>query len=130
MSLMDGTLKLCNCNKTMAMDARAVAKALDLVERAAGAFANSAGRRSAASRPRSATTPAWSRARRRRRCSPRSPRSAGGRAVLRFVNIRETAGWSREGRDAAPKMAACSPWPRCPSPNRCRASRSSPAVSC
>lgn len=27
-------------------------------------------------------------------------------SVIKFVNLRETAGWSREGRQAAPKMAA------------------------
>ena len=31
---------------------------------------------------------------------------AGFAGVLRFANIRETAGWSAEGAQAAPKMAA------------------------
>jgi ferredoxin len=30
----------------------------------------------------------------------------GGQGTIRFVNIRETAGWSEEGAQAAPKMAA------------------------
>ncbi len=30
----------------------------------------------------------------------------GGQAAIRFVNIRETAGWSEEGAQSAPKMAA------------------------
>lgn len=30
----------------------------------------------------------------------------GGQATIRFVNIRETAGWSEEGAQSAPKMAA------------------------
>ena len=31
---------------------------------------------------------------------------AGRKAAIAYVNIRETAGWSREGADAGPKMAA------------------------
>lgn len=30
----------------------------------------------------------------------------GGKGAIRFVNIRETAGWSDQGKQAAPKMAA------------------------
>ncbi len=30
----------------------------------------------------------------------------GGQGTIRFVNVRETAGWSEEGAQAAPKMAA------------------------
>ena len=41
---------------------------------------------------------------RKRRCSPRSPASAPARS--RFVNVRETAGWSADAATAGPKMAA------------------------
>jgi ferredoxin len=41
---------------------------------------------------------------------------AGAHAALRFVNIRETAGWSDEGAKAAPKIAALLAAARLPEP--------------
>ena len=45
-------------------------------------------------------------ARRRRGCSTRSRRRAAKTQTIRFVNLRETGGWSPEARGATPKIAA------------------------
>ncbi len=101
----DKTLKLCNCNRTMALDAKALARALklsapvtihtELCRREAGAFheALQSGDCLVA-------------------CTQEAPlfaelaEQAGAKAELKFVNIRETAGWSGESRQATPKIAA------------------------
>lgn len=99
------TIKLCNCNQTMALDAKALATALklgapitihtELCRREAGAFheALQSGDCLVA-------------------CTQEAPLFAelaersGSKADLKFVNIRETAGWSGESRLATPKIAA------------------------
>ncbi|MBE0612928.1 MAG: 4Fe-4S binding protein [Burkholderiales bacterium] len=101
----DRTIKLCNCNQTMALDAKALAKALkldvpvsihtELCRREVGAFndALQAGDCLVA-------------------CTQEAPLfaeladQAGAKRDLKFVNIRETAGWSRESKHATPKIAA------------------------
>jgi ferredoxin len=99
------TIKLCNCNQTMALDAKALATALklgapitihtELCRREAGAFHQGleSGDCLVA-------------------CTQEAPLFAelaersGTKAELKFVNIRETAGWSGESRLATPKIAA------------------------
>ena len=99
------TIKLCNCNQTMALDAKALAIALkldspitihtELCRREAGAFheALKGGDCLVA-------------------CTQEAPlfaelaEQAGAKHELKFVNIRETAGWSKESRQATPKIAA------------------------
>ncbi len=99
------TIKLCNCNQTMALDAKALARALDLdapavvhselCRRELGAFqaALQGGECLIA-------------------CTQEAPlfaelaAQAKAKAEPRFVNIRETAGWSKESRQATPKIAA------------------------
>lgn len=101
----DRTIKLCNCNQTMALDAKALASALklgspltihtELCRREAGAFheALQSGDCLVA-------------------CTQEAPlfaelaQQAGAKHELKFVNIRETAGWSKESRQATPKIAA------------------------
>ncbi|TSA16514.1 MAG: 4Fe-4S dicluster domain-containing protein [Betaproteobacteria bacterium] len=101
----DKTIKLCNCNQTMALDAKALAIALklgtpitihtELCRREVGAFnqAVDGGDCLVA-------------------CTQEAPlfaelaEQAGAKHELRFANIRETAGWSGESRQATPKMAA------------------------
>ena len=101
----DKTIKLCNCNQTMALDAKALAIALkldspitihtELCRREAGAFheALKGGDCLVA-------------------CTQEAPlfaelaEQAGAKHELKFVNIRETAGWSKESRQAMPKIAA------------------------
>ena len=98
-------LKLCNCNRSMALDADALARALklsalptihtELCRREAGAFheALQSGECLVA-------------------CAQEAPlfaelaQQAGAKHELKFVNIRETAGWSKESRQATPKIAA------------------------
>jgi ferredoxin len=105
MPQIDGTLKLCNCNKTMALDARALAAALELD--AAPQIHTELCRREVGSFQASLADDACLVG-----CTQEAPlfseiaEQAEGRAVLRFVNIRETAGWSREGAAATPKIAA------------------------
>jgi len=105
MALEDHTLKLCNCNKTMALDARALAAALklkqpipihtELCRKGVGSFEQ-------ALRDESCVVA----------CTQEAPlfaelaQSAGATAELTFINIREHAGWSKEGAAATPKIAA------------------------
>jgi ferredoxin len=101
----DGTIKLCNCNQTMALDAKALGRALrlgspasihtELCRRELGAV-------SAALEGGDCIVA----------CTQEAPlftelaAEAGAKGDLKFVNIRETAGWSRESRQATPKIAA------------------------
>ena len=110
MSIADKTLKLCNCNNTIPLDAKALAAALktgapltvhsELCRKQAGAF-QSALAQSAQSGCGLVIA-----------CTQEAPlfselaRSAESKADLRFVNIREAAGWSAEGGKATPKIAA------------------------
>ena len=105
MSIKDRTLKLCSCNKTIALDAQALASALktgtplpihtELCRKEAGQFQAALGEESLLVG-----------------CTQEAPlfgelaEAAGSKAELRFVNIREMAGWSAEGRQATPKIAA------------------------
>lgn len=105
MSLDGKTLKLCNCNGTLPLDAKALAAALkqgapltvhtELCRKQAGAFQD------ALADPEVVVA-----------CTQEAPlfaelaQAAQSGAELRFVNIRETAGWSAEGRGATPKIAA------------------------
>src|SRR6267378_2625879 len=105
MSIKDKTLKLCSCNKTIPLDAAALGSALksgspitvhtELCRKEAGQFQAALGDESLLVG-----------------CTQEAPlfgelaEAAGSRAELRFVNIREMAGWSAEGRQATPKIAA------------------------
>lgn len=106
MSLEGKTIKLCNCNKTMALDAKALTRALklqtpavvhtELCRREIGAF-------DSAIKSGEQTLVA---------CTQEAPlfselaEQAKSSAALNFVNIRENAGWSKEGRATTPKIAA------------------------
>jgi ferredoxin len=101
----DRTLKICNCNGTMALDAQALAQALkrkqpieihtELCRREVAAF-------DAALKDDACTVA----------CTQEAPlfseraQGAQSQTELRFVNIREHAGWSGEGARAVPKIAA------------------------
>ncbi|HUJ88211.1 MAG TPA: 4Fe-4S binding protein [Burkholderiales bacterium] len=105
MSLEGKTLKVCNCNGTLPLDAKALAAALrlgapltvhgELCRKQAGAF------QAALGEPELLVA-----------CTQEAPlfaelaQAAQSKAALRFVNIREAAGWSAEGRRATPKIAA------------------------
>ncbi len=104
MPIQNKTLKLCNCNKTMPLDAKRLAVALktgaltihtELCRKESSAF------NAALGDPDVLVA-----------CTQEAPlfselaQGAQSQATLRFVNIREAAGWSSEGRDAMPKIAA------------------------
>jgi ferredoxin len=105
MGLGGKTLKVCSCNQTVALDGRALAQALkagaplevhrELCRKDAAAF------QAALGDPDVIVA-----------CTQEAPlfseiaEAAGARPQLRFVNLREQAGWSSEGAQALPKIAA------------------------
>ncbi len=105
MSLASKTLKLCSCNGTLPIDAKRLGEALklqqpvmvhrELCRKEAGAF------QAALADPDLIVA-----------CTQEAPlfselaSAAQSQARISFVNIRELAGWSVEGRGAGPKMAA------------------------
>jgi ferredoxin len=103
MSITDKNLRLCNCNSTMPLDAAALGRALGvpapemhtlMCQRELERFAAQAAGDLVVA------------------CTQEQRllgdvAEEGGRAqAIRFVNIRETGGWSRESRAATPKIAA------------------------
>src|SRR4051794_30914255 len=105
MSLEDKKLKVCSCNGTVAIDAKALAAALkageplavhrELCRKDAGAFQAALGQEDVivACTQEAALFSELAEA-------------AGSRANVKFVNVRELAGWSEQGSRATPKMAA------------------------
>ncbi len=105
MGLQGKTLKVCSCNKTVAIDGRALAAALkagepiqvhsELCRKDAAAFQAVLGDAEVIVA-----------------CTQEAPlfseiaEAAGARPALKFVNLREQAGWSGEGARALPKIAA------------------------
>jgi len=105
MALEDRTLKVCSCNKTMALDAKALEHALklgrpiqmhtELCRKEVGSFQE-------ALKDEACVVA----------CTQEAPlfselaESAKSATRLEFVNIREHAGWSKEGAQATPKIAA------------------------
>jgi ferredoxin len=105
MALQDKTIKLCSCNGTLALDAKALAAALklgapltvntELCRREAGLF------QAALGEPEVLVA-----------CTQEAAlfnelaQAAESKAQLDFVNIREAAGWSAESKRATPKIAA------------------------
>ncbi|MBE0621599.1 MAG: 4Fe-4S binding protein [Burkholderiales bacterium] len=102
---MDKTIKLCNCNQTMALDAKALSDALKL--NAPVAIHSELCRREV-----EAFHDALKHGDCLVACTQEAPlfaelaEQAQSRHELKFVNIRETAGWSKESRQATPKIAA------------------------
>ena len=97
---------LCNCNRTMAIDAQSIGKALGL--ETAPSVATALCRKDvpafeSAMKSGEATLVA---------CTQEAPlftelhQELKATGEIRFVNIRETGGWSDEGARAAPKIAA------------------------
>ncbi|HWI15176.1 MAG TPA: 4Fe-4S binding protein [Burkholderiales bacterium] len=99
------TLLVCNCNKTMTLDGKALGRALggdplpvasELCRKHVAAFQEAA--RSGADMVVG--------------CTQEAPlftelhEQLAATGTVRFVNLRETAGWSEEGARAGPKMAA------------------------
>lgn len=104
MTIKEKSLHLCSCNSTMPLDAEALARALELsgtpalktmlCQKELAAFAD----RSAGDVVVACTQEAHLFG---------DVAEEGGRTqTIRFVNIRETGGWSAEARSATPKIAA------------------------
>ena len=104
MSLADRRLHLCSCNGTMPLDAVALERALDLAgtpavrtmlcQKELAAFAGEAAGEVVVACTQEA------------RLFGDVAEEAGKAQTIRFVNIRETGGWSAEARAATPKIAA------------------------
>jgi ferredoxin len=105
MAIQHKTLKLCNCNGTIPLEPEALAAALKLG--AAPAVHTELCRKQAARFEAALGEPEVLVA-----CTQEAvlfselAQGAQSQAELRFVNIREMAGWSAEGRQATPKVAA------------------------
>src|SRR3989440_2094446 len=105
MALDDKTLKLCNCNRTMALDPKALAGALKLTQPIE--IHTELCRKQVASFHGALKDEACVIA-----CTQEAPLfseladRAGSSSDIQFVNIREHAGWSKEGAKATPKIAA------------------------
>jgi ferredoxin len=105
MPLEDKTLKLCNCNQTMALDAKALALALKLKQPVE--IHTELCRKEVASFHGALKDDACVVA-----CTQEAPLfseladEAGSTSDIKFINIREHAGWSKEGAKATPKIAA------------------------
>jgi len=97
----DRTILLCSCEDTMPLDAGAVRKAC----RGAAVTAGRALCRAELDRFRAAIRPGGSVTVACTQEAPLFAETAGDRPVS-FVNIRETAGWSKDAGAAGPKMAA------------------------
>jgi ferredoxin len=105
MALDEKHLKLCSCNRTMALDAKALGAALQL--RASVTIHTELCRKEvAALDPALAGGECIVACTQEARLFAELNEQAGGKADLRFVNIREAAGWSAEGARATPKIAA------------------------
>ena len=103
MSLADKNVFLCSCNGTMRLDAEAVARAAGgvakpvhtaMCQRELGRFKDAAGGDLLVACTQE------------QRLLGEIAEEAGGVRSIRFVNIRETAGWSAEAAHATPKIAA------------------------
>src|SRR5688500_18521559 len=104
MNLEGKTLKVCSCNRTVALDAKALGAALkagepltvhhQLCRRDAGAFQAALGGGDDVIVACTQEAPLFG----------ELAGDAGAR--VRFVNVREQAGWSQEGKAATPKIAA------------------------
>jgi ferredoxin len=106
---------ICDCNKTMPLDPQALGKALDekltlhstLCRREAGAFQQAV---------RGSEDVVVACTQERRLFGELGQQTEGAVAPIRFVNIRETGGWSRDARSAGPKLAALLAAARLPEP--------------
>lgn len=109
------TTLICNCNQTLPLQTRSLGQALgeDLKEhttlcrREAGAFQR-------ASQGQDTVVVACTQE--QKLFAELATQTEGAVAPIRFVNIRETAGWSADGAQATPKMAALLAAARLPEP--------------
>jgi ferredoxin len=96
---------ICDCNKTMPLDEKVLGRALDenltlhstLCRREAGAFQQAV---------KSGEEVVVACTQERRLFAELGQHTEGAVSPVRFVNIRETGGWSRDAKSAMPKLAA------------------------
>jgi ferredoxin len=96
---------ICDCNKTMPLDAPSLGRALNedlklhstLCRREAGAFQQAV---------RGGGDVVVACTQEKRLFTELAQQTEGATSVIKFVNIRETGGWSRDARSAMPKIAA------------------------
>ena len=107
---------ICDCNKTMPLDPQALGRALDesltlhstLCRREAGAFQQAI---------RGGDDVVVACTQEKRLFAEVGTQTEGAVAPVRFVNIRETGGWSRDAKQAGPKLAALLAAARLPEPD-------------
>ena len=104
MSIADKNLFLCSCNGTMPLDADALARALGL-PRDPGVHSMLC-QREVASFAAGATGDVIAACTQEQRLLADVAEDGGKVQSIRFVNIRETGGWSADARAATPKIAA------------------------
>ena len=93
------TTLICDCNQTMPLEPKTLGTALAR-ERCPSTRRCAGARRRPSSVPSSPATTWWWPARRRSACSANWPQQTpGATSPIRFVNIRETGGWSRDASD-------------------------------
>ena len=102
------TTLICDCNQTMPLDPRALSASLNEpltctqpVPPPAGVFLQAAGKGDELVVP----------APRKPACSTSWPTRLKPSTPIKFVNIRETGGWSRDAAQPAPKLPPCWRWP-------------------
>jgi ferredoxin len=96
---------ICDCNKTMPLDPKALGRALDesltlhstLCRREAGAFQQAV---------KGGADVVVACTQEKRLFGELAQETEGAVSPIRFVNIRETGGWSKDARSAMPKLAA------------------------
>lgn len=103
-SLTDKTLFLCNCNRTMPLDGTAIGRALDLPR--APDVHTMLCQRELARFSDTASGDVLVACTQEQRLLGDVAEEAGRAREIRFVNIRETGGWSEQARAATPKIAA------------------------
>ncbi len=104
MSLADKNLHLCSCNGTMPIDAAALARALDLP--GAPAVRTMLCQKELAAFTDRAEGDVVVACTQEARLFGEVAEEGGKTQTIRFVNIRETGGWSADAKAATPKIAA------------------------
>jgi len=106
---------ICDCNKTMPLDPEALGRALDekltlhstLCRREAGAFQQAV---------KTGADVVVACTQEKRLFGELGQQTEGAVSPIRFVNIRETGGWSKDAKSAMPKLAALLAAARLPEP--------------
>jgi len=115
MSVADRNLHVCSCNGTMPLDGTALGKALELSS--ALPVKTMLCQRELASFAQGAAGDVMVACTQEAKLFGDVADDAGKTQTIRFVNIRETGGWSSEAKSATPKIAALLAMAALPEPN-------------